>query len=67
MKALELDPETLALLEVTRRHSRAAVKQLRTVTRLQAQLADRLDEVAAQAIAQPEEAQRDEHDEEDDE
>jgi hypothetical protein len=58
-----LDPDTAALLEVTRRHTRALAKQARTVGRLHAQLADRLDELAAHQTptAQPKEAQRDEH------
>jgi hypothetical protein len=47
-----VDAETAALLEVTRRHTRALARQLRTVARLHAQLADRLDETAAQT-AQP--------------
>jgi hypothetical protein len=59
-----VDPKTDALLEVTRRHTRALSKQLRLVSRLHAQLADHLDEVAAQT-AQPEEAQRNDDDPQD--
>jgi hypothetical protein len=59
---MELTPDDRALLEVTRRHTRAAAKQMRTTGQLLAQMADRLDEVAADYDAQPKEAQRDEQD-----
>jgi hypothetical protein len=45
-----------ALIDLTRRQTRALARQLRVVASLHAQLADHLDEVAE--IAQPEEAQR---------
>lgn len=53
-----MDADTAALLEVTRRQTRALAGHLRTVARLHAQLADHLDEVVA-TDAKPKEAQRD--------
>lgn len=61
-----MDSDSRALLEVTRQHTRAVSRQLRTVAQLHAQLADRLDELAAEHDAQPEEAQRDGSSNEDD-